>query len=175
MNNSDCSDAWKFVACHCENDSYQIKGIDYDKYYSTVAHPIPLRTNIAIMDMHRLTARILDVSNALHNTDVTIYERVCISLPTYYLDRFETFYPNVTINGDDSPFCLQYMIGIQVTKSAGRHWNQLLDAVVTMMKNKKSMIQHAIYIKVLYDRIMSYIMVSTDDVLNTFYNETSFD
>ena len=34
----DCSDAWKFVAHHCENGSSQIKGIDFDKLYSPVAH-----------------------------------------------------------------------------------------------------------------------------------------
>ena len=34
----DCSDAWKFVAHHCANGSYKIKGIGFDKSYSTGTH-----------------------------------------------------------------------------------------------------------------------------------------
>ena len=42
----DCSDAWKFVARHCENGSSQIKGIDFDQSYSPVAHADSFITNI---------------------------------------------------------------------------------------------------------------------------------
>ena len=63
----DCSDAWKFVARHCANGSSQIKGIDFDQSYSPVAHAYSFRINISIESMHRLTAIILDVSNAFQN------------------------------------------------------------------------------------------------------------
>ena len=53
--------------------------------------------------MHRLTARILDVSNAFQNTNVPIHERVCVSPPPYYLDWFLRYYPNVPLNRDDVP------------------------------------------------------------------------
>ena len=59
-------------------------------------------------------------------------------------------------------------------KSAGRQCNRLLDAVVTILKYKKSTIDHAIYIKVFNDVTVSYITVSTDDVLDTTNNETAF-
>ena len=59
--------------------------------------------------MHRLTTRILDVSNAFQNTNVTIHESVCVSPPPYYLDWFEIYYPNVPLNQDDGPFCHQCM------------------------------------------------------------------
>ena len=42
------------------------------------------------------------------------------------------------------------------------------------MKYKKSTIGNEIYIKVFYDGTVSYITVSTDDVLNTTNNETAF-
>ena len=42
------------------------------------------------------------------------------------------------------------------------------------MKQKKSTIGNEIYIKVFYDGTVSYIMVSTDDILNTTNNETAF-
>ena len=87
---------------------------------------------------------------------------------------FEISYPNVTLNRDDGPFCLQCMNGIQGTKPAGRQWNRLLDAVVTILKYKKSTIDHAIYIKVFADGTVSYLTVSTDDVLNTNNNENAF-
>ena len=54
--------------------------------------------NIAIVSMHKLTARILDVSNAFQNKNVPINERVCISPPPYYLDWVERYYPNVPLN-----------------------------------------------------------------------------
>ena len=54
----DCSDACKFVARHCANGSYQIKGIGFYKSYSPVAHADSFRINIDILYMHRLTARI---------------------------------------------------------------------------------------------------------------------
>ena len=124
--------------------------------------------------MHRLTARILDVSNSFQNTNVPIHERVCVSAPPYYLDQFERSYPNVSLNRDDGPFCLQCMNGIQGTKPAGRQWNRLLDAVVTILQYKKSTIDHAIYIKVFDDGTVSYLTASTDDVLNTTNNENAF-
>ena len=54
--------------------------------------------------MHRLTARILDVSNTFQNTNFPIHERVCVSPPPYYLDLFERFYPNVPLSLDDGLF-----------------------------------------------------------------------
>ena len=66
------------------------------------------------------------------------------------------------------------MNGIQVTKTAGRQWNRLLDAVVTILEYKKSTIDHSIYIKVFDDGTMSYLTVSTEDVLNTTNNENAF-
>ena len=46
--------------------------------------------------------------------------------------------------------------------------------MVTIIKYKKSTIDHAIYIKVFTDVTVYYIKVSTDDVLNTTNNETAF-
>ena len=63
---------------------------------------------------------------------------------------------------------------IQGTKPAGRQWNRLLDAVVTIIKYKRRTIDHTIYIKVFTDGTVSYITVSTDDVINTINNETAF-
>ena len=63
---------------------------------------------------------------------------------------------------------------IQVTKPSGRQWNRLLDEVVTIHKYKKSTIDHAISIKVFNGGIVSYLILYTDDVLNTTNNEKSF-
>ena len=82
----DCSDAWNFFARHSKNGSSQIKGIDSDQSYSSVAHADSFIINISIADMHILTARILDVSNAFQNKNVPIHEIVCVSPPPYYLD-----------------------------------------------------------------------------------------
>ena len=46
--------------------------------------------------------------------------------------------------------------------------------MVTIVKYKKSTIDHAIYIKVFDDVTESYLTVSTDDVLNTTNNENAF-
>ena len=46
--------------------------------------------------------------------------------------------------------------------------------MVTILKYKKITIDHAIYIKVFSDGTVSYLAVSTDDVLNTYNNETAF-
>ena len=124
--------------------------------------------------MHRLTARILDVSNAFQNTNVPIHERVCVRPPSHYLDWFERSYPNVTLNQDDGPFFLQCMNGIQVTKTAGRQRNRLLDAAVTILEYKKSTIDHAVYINVFDDVTVSYLTVSTDNVLNTTNKDNAF-
>ena len=63
---------------------------------------------------------------------------------------------------------------IQRKKSAGEQCNCLVDAVLTMMKNKICTIDNYIYIKLLSDGTVSYITVSTDYVLNTTNNETTF-
>ena len=83
-------------------------------------------------------------------------------------------YPNVLLNCDDGPFCLQCMKVIQVTKPAEYQWNKILDTLVTNIKQKKSTIDCAIYIKVLYDGTSSFITVSTDGFLKTSNNETEF-
>ena len=43
-----------------------------------------------------------------------------------------------------------------------------------VFKYIKSTIYHAIYIKLFSDRTVSYLTVSTDDVLNSTNNDTSF-
>ena len=58
-----------FFARHCTEGSSQVQGIEFYHYYSKVAHAYSFRINIAIADMHRITARILDVSNELNNTN----------------------------------------------------------------------------------------------------------
>ena len=60
-----CSDSCKFVARHCANGSFQIQDIYFDRSYSPVAHDDSFIINISIAAMYRLTANILDVSNAL--------------------------------------------------------------------------------------------------------------
>ena len=99
---------------------------------STIDHAIYIK--VFDDDTHRFTARILDVSNAFQNTNVPIHEIVCVSPPPYYHDWFEISYPNVPLNRDDGPFCLQCMNGIQGTKPAGRQCNRLLDAVVKILE-----------------------------------------
>ena len=78
-----------------------------------MAHANSFRITIASVAMYRLTARVLDVSNAIHNKNVLINEIVCVSLIPYYLDWFEKYHPYVPLNQDDSPFFLQCMNGIQ--------------------------------------------------------------
>ena len=63
---------------------------------------------------------------------------------------------------------------IQGKNPSGRQWNILLDAVVTIIKYKKITIDHTIYIKVFTYGTVSYLTVSTDDVINTTNNENSF-
>ena len=98
INEGDCSDAWEFIARHCSNGIYHIKGIDFDQSCSQVAHADSFIINIAIVSMHRLTAIILDVSNEFQNKNVPIHEIFCVSSPPYYLYWFEISYPNVALN-----------------------------------------------------------------------------
>ena len=63
------------------------------------------------------------------------------------------------------------MDGIKGTKPAGLQYNWLFDAVVEMMKSNKRIIDHAIYIKEFSVVTVSYLRVSTADVLNTTNNE----
>ena len=63
---------------------------------------------------------------------------------------------------------------IQVTKPSGRQYNLLLDALFTIPKYKKITIDHVICIKFLSDLTVSYIIFSTDDVMNTTNNEIAF-
>ena len=46
--------------------------------------------------------------------------------------------------------------------------------MVTIIKYKRSKIDHAIYIKVFNDGTVSYLTVSTYDVLNNINNDTAF-
>ena len=71
-------------------------------------------------------------------------------------------------------FCLQYMNGIQGGGASGRQWNRLLDAVMKILKYKKIIIDHDIYIKIFTDGTLSYLTVYTGGVLNTTNNETEF-
>ena len=66
--------------------------------------------------MHRLTVSILDVSNALQNTNVLIHKIVCASPPTYFIDWSEIYYPNVRLNLYYGKFFIQFANIIQGTK-----------------------------------------------------------
>ena len=142
--------------------------------YSPVVYSYYIRINISIGTTNRPTAWILDSRNAFHNTNVPIHEIFCVSTPPYYLDWFLISHPNVPLNRDEGQFCLQWMNGIQGEKPAGRQWNWILDAVVTIIKYNKLTIDYVVYIKVISDGIVSYLTVSTDDVLNTIKNDTEF-
>ena len=152
-------------SCHCENGSYQIQGINFFQSYSPVAHVDYSRINIDIADIHRLADRILDVINIFQNKNVPINEILCVSPPTYYLYWFERSYPNVPLNQDYGPFCIQCTNGIQEEKPTGLKWNQLLDAVVLFLKYKIITIYYAIYIKVFSYGTVSHLTFFTDDVL----------
>ena len=58
---------------------------------------------------------------------------------------------------------------IKGKNTSGRQWTRIFDAVATIRKYNKSIIDHAIYIKVFSDGTVSYLTVSTDDVINTSY------
>ena len=59
-------------------------------------------------------------------------------------------------------------------KPSTRQWSGILDAVVKILKYEKRKIDHAIYIKTFSEKNISYLTVSTDDVLNSTNNETAF-
>ena len=99
-----------------------------------MAYADSFRIKNSIAAINILNANILDVSNVDQNTKVTIHERVCSSLPPYYIDWFEISYPNVTLNQDDGPFCLQYMNEIQGTQPYVKKCNRLLDAMSTIIE-----------------------------------------
>ena len=124
--------------------------------------------------MYRLNSRVFYVSNTFQNTNFPIHEIFCVSPPPYYLYWFETPYPSVPLNWGDSPFCLQYMNGMQGKNPSVRQWNRILDELVTFMKYKKITIDNAIYIKIFPYCTVSYLTVSTDNVLNTKNNVTAF-
>ena len=63
---------------------------------------------------------------------------------------------------------------MQGTKPSGWKCNRILDAVVIVLKYNKIAIHHAIYIKLFSDGTVSYLTVSTDDVLDSTNNSTSF-
>ena len=96
-----------------------------------MAHTDYFRINIDIMATNRLTARVLDVSNAFNSTNVPIHERVCVSTPPYYMNWFEKSHPNFTLYRDASPFCLQCMNVIQGTKPAEKN---RIDSLMNRLK-----------------------------------------
>ena len=63
---------------------------------------------------------------------------------------------------------------IQVTKPAGQKCNILLGALVTILKYKKITIDHTIYSKDFSEGTVSYLTVSTDNVINTTNNEIAY-
>ena len=81
-----------------------------------MAHSDSLRINIDLADMHRITARILDASKSFQNKNFPIHERVCVNPPAYYLDWFDRYYPNVTLNLDEGTFLLQCLNYIHALK-----------------------------------------------------------
>ena len=122
--------------------------------------------------MHRLIARILDVSNAFQNKQFPIHEILCVNPPPCYLDWFEIYYPKVHLNMCEGPSFLQCMNVLQGTKPSGRQCNRLLDAVVKIIKYNRITIDHAIYIKFFSDVTVPYLTFSTNDFLDITNDET---
>ena len=59
-------------------------------------------------------------------------------------------------------------------KTSGRQWNRLLDVVIKILKYNKSTLDHSIYIKLFTYGTVIYLRVSTDNIIDTTNNETSF-
>ena len=106
-----CYSACKSVARHCENESSQIQGVDFDQSYSLMGHADYFIINIDIADIHRFITMILDFIHYFQNKNVPNHERFCVIPPTYYLDWFEKYHPNVSLDQDDSTFFLQCING----------------------------------------------------------------
>ena len=99
----DCFDEQNVFARHCENGSSQIKGIDFDQSYSPGAHYYSFIINIAIADMHRITARIIDVSNAFKNNKYCIKYSITLSYrclpPLNYICALMKYGPSSQFRG----------------------------------------------------------------------------
>ena len=59
-------------------------------------------------------------------------------------------------------------------KTAGLKYNRLLDSVFTILKYNKITMYHVNFIKVFSDGKVSYLTVSTGDVINNTNNKTAF-
>ena len=81
-----------------------------------MTHADSIIININYLDIHRLIASILDISNVFKNKNVPIFEIVCVSPSPYYLDWFENSCSSVPLSQYHGPFCLQCMNIIQGTK-----------------------------------------------------------
>ena len=68
------------------------------QFYGSLYHVESFIINIDLSYIHRLSASILDVSNASQNTNIPTHERICVSPPPYYLKWFEKYYPNVPLS-----------------------------------------------------------------------------
>ena len=127
-----------------------------------------------ISAIHIITVITLYVSNSFQNTNVPIHEKNCVGPPHYYLDWLKKNYPYVPLNKDDGKISLQGMNGIKVKNPKGLQYNGLLDAMVTVTKYEKIIIDNAIYIKLFSYITVYYLKVSTDDILNNTNNKTYF-
>ena len=66
------------------------------------------------------------------------------------------------------------MNGIQVTKPLVWHWKRPLDTVVKNIEYKKITIDHAMYVKIFSNGMVSYLTMSRGVVLNTRNNDVTF-
>ena len=89
INKCGCYSAWKYFAHHFANGNLHVKGIDFDWSYIPISHADSFSINVAISEIHRLITRVLDVINDFQNKIYPVKERVCITLPLYYLDWFD--------------------------------------------------------------------------------------
>eukprot|EP00957_Ditylum_brightwellii_P091340 6954428-Ditylum_brightwellii.AAC.1 len=158
------------------NGSPQIQGIDFDMSYSPTNAFDNIRMIIAIAAAENMIIYSLGVSNTFQtNIEEKLYERVCISIPLFYLDYFFGKWPDYPLLGTPAnELCLQGLKSIQGTKPTGHKWSILLSCIlVNDLKIIQSTSDNSIF-SWQNKGHQVLIAVSTDDLLMAATDRTLF-
>ena len=164
---------YKLEARHCMNGATMEKGKDFDFSYSPTVSAPALRMMIANAASNNRILGVLDVVNCFQNTATPIESRVFVTIPPYYIEWYNSRFPEAPLEDDGSGYVLQTINGMQGGKETGRNWYLVLREIMIKFGFKPCPSEPALFVYKSSTFNMT-VVTSTDDLLCSYNHPDIF-
>ena len=173
VKSTDIPNTYDLSSRTCLNGAPMVKGLDFDESHSPVVNNSTLFLFIGLGANNGYFILPGDVINAFQNT-VDGVERLIMSLPPYYIEWWNSRFPNDRIDGNSKDYVVEVGRILQGRKDAGRKWYQAFSTYLEKIGFSINSRDGGLFVwnnsnsnltATSKKKVNSYLLLSTDDFL----------